>query len=149
MKNSILLFFTSSPVLLRDVKCGFREGSSHVLHIQVMTPCLATLALRIHFDGQGALRVLGTDQDDTQSLIPWLREVLTSLRLPHPKPSNVIRPNDYTSVIDMYWDLASTQTLVRAVVNRCNELEYSTLQDRSIGFLTVYAHPLTLPVRAC
>jgi|SRR5712671_5900360 len=74
-----------------------------------------TLAMRIRFDGQSALRVLRTNQDNIQSLIPWLREILTSFRLPHPKSSNVIKPNDYASVIEMYWDIASTQVGARVL----------------------------------
>jgi len=107
-----------------------------------------TVALRIRFDGQDGLRVLRTNQHDIPSLIPWLREILTSLRLPHPKPSNVLKPDDCTSVIEMYWDVASAETFVKAVTNRCRELESWTLQDMSIGLLMVYAYPLTLPARS-
>jgi hypothetical protein len=63
-----------------------------------------TLALRIQFNGRDGQHVSRTSQDHIQSLLPWLRAVLTRLHLPHPKPTNVIKPNYATSVVDMYWD---------------------------------------------
>ena len=78
-----------------------------------------TLALRIQFNGQDGLTISNTRQGFLQSLVPWLRHILTSLRLPHPKPTNIVKPNDGIGVIDMYWDLEKTN--VRAcVVHPCD-----------------------------
>ncbi|KAI0300564.1 hypothetical protein B0F90DRAFT_432300 [Multifurca ochricompacta] len=67
-----------------------------------------TLVLRIQFYGHGDLRVSDVDQDRIQNIVPWLRRTLTSLRLPHPKSTNFMKPYDDTSIIDMYWDLENT-----------------------------------------
>lgn len=63
-----------------------------------------TLALRIQFNGWDGQNVSRTSQDHIQSLIPWLRAVLTRLHLPHPRPTNVIKSKDATRVVEMYWD---------------------------------------------
>ena len=64
-----------------------------------------TLALRIQFSGRVALELSGISQDRVPSLIPQLRGVLSSLRLPHPKSANVVKPYDARGIIDMYWDV--------------------------------------------
>lgn len=63
-----------------------------------------TLALRIQFNGPDGVKVSSTAQSHVQSLVPWLRITLTSLRLPQPKSTNIVKPSDATS-IDMYWDV--------------------------------------------
>ncbi len=65
-----------------------------------------TLCLRIQFDGPSGQMVLETD---INPLLPWLRNILTNLGLPHPKQANVLKPPTYnrTSDIDMYWDVVS------------------------------------------
>ena len=65
----------------------------------------STLALRIQFNGGDGLRVSDTGQDDIQSLLPWLRDILSSFRLQHPKSTNVMKSGDATNAIDMYWDI--------------------------------------------
>jgi hypothetical protein len=65
-----------------------------------------TLAFRIQFNGQDGQKVLCTSQDDIESLVPWLWATLSSLHLPHPRPKNIIKRNDATSVIEMFWDHA-------------------------------------------
>ncbi|KAI0002527.1 hypothetical protein BJV74DRAFT_882149 [Russula compacta] len=96
-----------------------------------------TLALRIQFNGLDGLKVSSTGQGDIQSLVPWLRDTLKSLRLPHPKPTNIVKPSDATSIIDMYWDVETGNILVKTVIDRCSMTETSTLQERSIGLLMV------------
>ncbi len=65
-----------------------------------------TFALRIQFKGHGGDKVLYTSQNNVQSLVPWLRATLSSLHLPHPKPTNVLKSIDTSSIIDMFWDQA-------------------------------------------
>ncbi|KAI9451777.1 hypothetical protein F5148DRAFT_1289913 [Russula earlei] len=84
----------------------------------------STLALRILFRGRARLRVLRTSKDDISSLLPWLRDILTDLRLPHPKSSNVIKPNDTTSAIEMYWDVEFAQVGPRTL-----HQPFSLIQD--------------------
>jgi hypothetical protein len=67
-----------------------------------------TLALRIQFRGYNGEKVLRTSQDDVQSLVPWLKSILTTLHLPHPKPTNVIKSIDTSSIIEMFWDHAES-----------------------------------------
>ncbi len=74
-----------------------------------------TLALRIQFKGYNGEKVLRTSQDDIQSLVPWLKVILTTLHLPHPKPTNVIKNIDTSSIIELFWDNAES-TDVRAHV---------------------------------
>jgi len=104
----------------------------------------STLALRIQFHGRDALKVLDTSQDSIQSLLPLIRTALTSLRLPHPKATNVIKPHDAASIIDMYWDVVTVkghQQLLQSVINRCREMETSALKENSIGVLMVFDLP--------
>lgn len=75
-----------------------------------------TLALRIHFTGRDGVKVSATTQDDIESLLPWLRKTLTSLRLPQPKSQNVIKPYEATSVVDMYWDVELTRVRSRVLL---------------------------------
>jgi hypothetical protein len=63
-----------------------------------------TLALRIQFNGLDGQKVSRTSQEDIHSLVPWLKATMSSLRLPHPKNTNVIKPNNATGVIEMFWD---------------------------------------------
>ena len=63
-----------------------------------------TFALRIQFKGYNGQKVLRTHQDNIQSLVPWLKVILTTLHLPHPKPTNVIKNIDESSIIEMFWD---------------------------------------------
>jgi hypothetical protein len=110
-----------------------------------------TLALRIQFKGYNGQKVLRTSQDDVQSLVPWLKSILTTLHLPHPKPSNVIKNVDTSSIIEMFWDHAestdvrvhvlhlpfsldvnTTQALEANVINRLKKMEGSTLQQMSM-----------------
>lgn len=63
-----------------------------------------TFALRIQFKGENGEKVSGTSQDDIQSLVPWLKAILSILHLPHPKPSNVIKNNHTSSIIELFWD---------------------------------------------
>jgi hypothetical protein len=72
-----------------------------------------TLALRIQFKGYNGTKVLRTNQNDIQSLVPWLKAILTTLHLPHPKPTNVIKTID--TIIEMFWDHAES-TAVRVHV---------------------------------
>jgi hypothetical protein len=65
---------------------------------------VGTIALRIQFNGRDGQNVSRSSQDDIQSLFPWLKATMSSLRLPHPKLSNVIKRIDATNVIDMFWD---------------------------------------------
>ncbi len=76
----------------------------------------STLALRIQFHGRDALKVLDTSQDSIQSLLPLIRKALTSLRLPHPKTTNVIKPDDAASFIDMYWDVVTVKVRSRVLL---------------------------------
>jgi len=105
-----------------------------------------TLALRIHFSGRDGLKVSATTQDDIESLIPWLRKTLTSLRLPHPKIQNIIKPHEATSIIDMYWDvdLVRPTTVLSQVISRCQALEPSALKEASIGVLMVFELPVDM-----
>jgi len=75
-----------------------------------------TLALRIHFNRHDGLKVSATTQDDIESLIPWLRKTLTSLRLPHPKSQNIVKPHEATSIIDMYWDIELARVRSRVLL---------------------------------
>ena len=76
-----------------------------------------TLALRIHFKGNNGQKVLRTSQDDIQSLVPWLKAILTTLHLPHPKPTNVIKRIDTSSTIELFWDHAeSTDVSVHVLI---------------------------------
>ena len=70
-----------------------------------------TLCLRLQFDGPSGQNVLETD---IYLLMPWLRNILTNIGLPHPRPANVVKPPSHggTSDIDMYWDVASTNVRV-------------------------------------
>ncbi|KAI0273041.1 hypothetical protein BGY98DRAFT_999644 [Russula aff. rugulosa BPL654] len=102
-----------------------------------------TLALRIQFKGYNGQKVLRTSQDDVQSLVPWLKSILTTLHLPHPKPSNVIKNIDTSSIIEMFWDHAeSTDALEANVINRLKKMEGSTLQQMSIDHLMIFVLPL-------
>jgi len=105
-----------------------------------------TLALRIHFNGHHGLKVSATTQDNIESLLPWLRDTLSSLRLPHPKSQNVIKPHEATSVIDMYWDIeiAKPINLLNQVISRCHTLEPSALKETSIGVLMVFELPVDM-----
>ena len=76
-------------------------------------PRTITLALRIHFNGREGLKVSATSQDEIESLFPWLRKTVTSLRLPHPKSQNIIKPYEATGVIDMFWDVDTTRVRSR------------------------------------
>src|SRR6267154_1760698 len=107
-----------------------------------------TLALRIQFRGSNGQKVLRTSQDDIQSIVPWLKAILTKLHLPHPKPTNVIKSTDTSSIIEMFWDHAestdvsscppssfllrlhmnTTQRLEANVINRFKKMDCSTLQ---------------------
>lgn len=114
-----------------------------------------TLALRIRFNGRNGLKVSAATQDNIESLIPWLRKTLTSLRLPHPKIQNIIKPHEATSDIDMYWDVDLARvksrvllyppfstgintdhwqptTLLDQVTNRCQTIEPSDLKEASM-----------------
>jgi len=110
-----------------------------------------TLALRIQFSGRDALKISGTSQDRFQSLLPWLRKILTSLRLPCPKTANFVKPYDARGIIDMFWDIEADkvssrvlypsfstdsgwtdQPLVNIVINRCSALETSILTEKSM-----------------
>ena len=77
-------------------------------------PLKATIALRIQFNGLNGQMVSRTRQDDIQLLVLWLRDIMTSLRLPHPKSTNVIKPHDTTNVVEMFWhgDSQSVRTRV-------------------------------------
>jgi hypothetical protein len=74
-----------------------------------------TLALRIQFNGRDGLKVANTNQDHVYLLAPWLRNTLTSLRLPHPKSTNIVKPSDGMGVIDMYWDVETANVRARFV----------------------------------
>jgi len=74
-----------------------------------------TLALRIQFKGQNGQKVSRTSQDDIQSLVPWLKGILTTLHLPYPKSTNVMKSFDTSNVIEMFWDAVGS-TAVRAHV---------------------------------
>jgi hypothetical protein len=63
-----------------------------------------TIALRIQFKGSNGQKVLLTSQDNIQSLVPWLKAVLTVLLLPHPKLTNVLKNIEISSIIEMFWD---------------------------------------------
>lgn len=67
-----------------------------------------TLALCIQFKGSNGQKVLRASQDDIQSLVPWLKAILTTLHLPHPKPTNVMKSIDTSSIIEMFWDHAES-----------------------------------------
>lgn len=75
----------------------------------------STLALRVQFYGRDGQKVLGTSQDDIQSLLPLIRRALTSLRLPFPKSTNVFKPDDAKSIIDMYWDVVTIRVRSRVL----------------------------------
>jgi hypothetical protein len=115
------------------------------------TPRSFTLALRIQFSGRDALKISSTSRDRLQFLFPWLREILTSLRLPSPKNANFVKPYDARGIIDMFWDLEADkvssrvlypsfstdsgrtdQPLVDTLINRCSALEASTLTEKSM-----------------
>ncbi|KAI0292029.1 hypothetical protein BC826DRAFT_461051 [Russula brevipes] len=105
----------------------------------------STLALRIQFNGEDGQRVTG--QDDIQSLLPWLRDILSGFRLPHPKSTNVMKSSDVTNAIDMYWDVEPIhQVMVNSVISRCDLIETSALQVRSINFLMVFLLPADMRV---
>ena len=109
-----------------------------------------TLAIRIQFSGRFALEVSSTSQGRIAFLIPRLRNLLTSLRLPHPKSANFVKPYDARGVIDMFWDVEDKghdispcppfsmdprwtgQPLVNHVINRCSALESSILTEKSM-----------------
>jgi hypothetical protein len=114
-----------------------------------------TLALRIQFGGQDGLKVSNTSPAHISSLAPWLRVILSDLRLPHPKQSNIVKPtSNSTGVIDMYWDVETgnvracvvypydlnipdfcifvDQFTMMGVVNRCKEVMPSILKERSM-----------------
>jgi hypothetical protein len=80
-----------------------------------------TLALRMQFDGLNGLNLLITDKDHIHVLVPWLRRILTSLRLPFPKPTNIVKPDDGIGVIDMFWDIESRN--VRACVSHLYDFD--------------------------
>ena len=71
-----------------------------------------TLCLRIQFDGPSGQNVSETD---TRSLMPWLRNILSNIGLPSPRPANVVKPPNHngTSDVDMYWDVVSTNVRTR------------------------------------
>ena len=71
-----------------------------------------TLCLRIRFDGPSGQNVSETD---IHSLMPWLRNILTKFRLPHPKPLNVEKHSSHhgTSDINMYWDVEPKNVRIR------------------------------------
>lgn len=73
-----------------------------------------TLCLRIQFDGPSGQNVSETD---VHSLMPWLRNILTNFGLPHPRPTNVVKPPSHhgTSDIDMYWDVESTNVRIHCI----------------------------------
>lgn len=73
------------------------------------------LALRIRFNGRDGQKVSRTSKHDIQSLVPWLRAILSSLRLPHPKASNVFKRDDAPSTIDMFWDFSGVNVRVDAL----------------------------------
>jgi hypothetical protein len=114
-----------------------------------------TLAIRIQSHWLSGLKVLNTNQGQIHALVlvPWLRCILTTLRLPHPKPTNIVKPGNDAGVVDMYWDIESTnvracvlhlydfnapdspfmdQPMVGNCVRRCVETETSTLQEMSM-----------------
>jgi hypothetical protein len=124
----------SMPVT-RSVSANYQKGG--------------TLALRIQFKGYNGQKVLRTSQDDIQSLVPWLKAILTTLHLPHPKPMNVVKSIDTSSIIEMFWDHAesidvrvhvlyppfysdSVQALEANVINRFKKMEGLTLQQMSM-----------------
>jgi hypothetical protein len=74
-----------------------------------------TLALRIQFSGRDALTISGTSQDRFQSLFPWLRDILTSLRLPYPKNANFVKPHEGRGIIDMFWDTEADKVSSRVL----------------------------------
>ncbi|KAI9441373.1 hypothetical protein H4582DRAFT_1378279 [Lactarius indigo] len=94
-----------------------------------------TLCLRIQFDGQSGQNVSETD---VHSLVPWLRSVLTNVGLPHPRPTNVVKPHHGTSDIDMYWDVVSTNPVIKHVCDRCQTAQASTLRENLIVRLMVF-----------
>jgi hypothetical protein len=71
-----------------------------------------TLALRIRFNGWSGQKVSRTSQDDMQSLVPWLRATMQSLRLPAPKSTNVFKRDEATGVIETFWDYAEANVRV-------------------------------------
>ena len=71
-----------------------------------------TLALRIQFNGRSGQKVSRTSQDDIQSLLPWLRTTVKSLRQPEPKSTNVYKRDDAPGVIEMFWDYAEANVRV-------------------------------------
>ena len=74
-----------------------------------------TLALRLRFNGRDGQKVSRTGQHDVQSLVPWLRVVLSKLRLPHPKISNVFKRDDAPSIIDVFWGYADVNVRARVL----------------------------------
>jgi hypothetical protein len=88
-----------------------------------------TLALRIHFNGHHGFKVSTTTQDNIDSLLPWLRSTLSSLRLPHPKSQNVIKPHEATSFIDMYWDVEIARVRY-SVLQALTQIEHGPLAAR-------------------
>lgn len=102
-----------------------------------------TFALRIQFKGYNGQKVLRTSQDDIQSIVPWLKAILTNLHLPHPKPTNVLKSIDTSSIIEMFWDHAeSTERLEANVINRLKKMDGSTMQQMSIDHLMIFVLPL-------
>ncbi|KAN0125884.1 hypothetical protein V8E52_001091 [Russula decolorans] len=100
-----------------------------------------TLALRIQFKGYNGTKVLRTNQNDIQSLVPWLKAILTTLHLPHPKPTNVIKTID--TIIEMFWDHAeSTARLEANVINRFKKMDGSALHQMSIDQVMLFVLPL-------
>ena len=92
-----------------------KSGSASQSHVPERHRSGGTLALRIQFNGYNGQKVLRTSPDDIQSLVPWLRAILTALHLPHPKPTNVIRRIGTSNIIEMFWDNAES-TAVRVHV---------------------------------
>lgn len=105
-----------------------RSGASYVsVSASTVSPTVTasgrgcTLALRIHFKGDHGQKVLSTSKDDIQSLVPWLRDILTPLRLPHPKTTNVIKNIEASSIIEMFWDHAgvSMSSILFPALTQC------------------------------
>ena len=96
-----------------------KSGSASQSHVPEGHRRGGTVALRIQFNGYNGQKVLHTSPDDIQSLVPWLKSILSTLQLPHPKPTNVIRRigpiGTSNSIIEMFWDHAES-TVVRVHV---------------------------------
>ncbi|KAI0260755.1 hypothetical protein BC834DRAFT_899167 [Gloeopeniophorella convolvens] len=103
---------------------------------------IATLALRITFEGLAGTRVLSSGRKRVQSLAPWLRTVLTSLGLPHPKTTNIVRPDIDLGALDVFWDFGTANDqIVRSVVSACSQVDPEALREQSVIFLGVYIIP--------